>query len=188
VTSTELLLLFSFVSLAPVILFTNLLVQALKGAERVGVESRWGGIGGGGGGWGLTRPATWLLLALFFVTLSGVLISATADRAAETEARRDGLVLEVHRRSVSSHQDALAALESAQSEPQQAAALAQLKMALASHEAAVSSLELLWGKPGEDEAKSAEAKPAEAKPAVEAPAAEKPAEEIRDLNPRAVDP
>ncbi len=197
-TSTELLLLFSFTSLAPVILFGNLMIQGLRGSDRVGVESRWGGIGGGGGGWGLTRPATWLLLTLFFSLFSALLISATAQRAADAEARRDRLVLEVSRRALVSHRHALAALQAAQSDAERTVALAQLQLALSSHEDAVSALETLWTAEKSEPSAAAATTTATtaAKPAAKSPEtpAEKPAEKPPspepppDVNPRAVEP
>ena len=180
--STELLLLFSFVSLFPVVLFAYRLIEAMKGAgaERVGVESRWGGIGGGGGGWGLTRPATWLLLTLFFSLVSIVFIGQLAISAQASEQRRDLLVLEINRRSLQSHQDAVEAMESARTEAEIAAAQAHLALAAREHAAALKSLETLWGASeapsGSDDAKADEAKPAPKPP------------ELQDINPRAVDP
>lgn len=144
-TSSELLLLFSFVSLLPVILFANQTLQALKGAERVGVESRWGGIGGGGGGWGLTRPATWLALTLFFALLSMVLIVRMADRAQAQEERRDAQVMALGRLALADHQAAAEAYERATTDEARAAAAQHLARSVKLHEGAIAALEALWG-------------------------------------------
>ncbi len=55
------------------VLFLILLVRDLEQDKQVGVHPRWTGLGGGGGGWTLTRPAVYILLALVF-GLSGAIL------------------------------------------------------------------------------------------------------------------
>ena len=144
VTSSELLLLFSLVSLVPIVLFANQTFQALKGTERVGVESRWGGIGGGGGGWGLTRPATWAALTVFFALLTMVLITQLASRAQQQQERRDAQVLAISRLALEDHQAALEALKAASTDAERAAAALLVERSLSLHESAVALLEAQW--------------------------------------------
>ena len=51
------------------LLFSLRLARALDEGDRPGVESSWSGLGGGFGGWRLTRSAIFLLAALTFALL-----------------------------------------------------------------------------------------------------------------------
>ena len=51
------------------LLFSMRLARALDEGDRPGVESAWSGLGGGFGGWRLTRSAIFLLAALAFALL-----------------------------------------------------------------------------------------------------------------------
>lgn len=47
----------------------GMFIHSLGGGDGVGVESHWGGIGGGVGGWRVTTPLIFLLLTIFFAGL-----------------------------------------------------------------------------------------------------------------------
>jgi len=49
-------------------------VAAIQGDEEVAVETRWGGFGGGGGGWRMSRPLSYLTALLFFGGMIAMLV------------------------------------------------------------------------------------------------------------------
>lgn len=57
--------------------FTVAFFRALKAGSELSIESRWGGFGGGLGGWTLSRPLVLLLAALAF---GGLLCAAVAGK------------------------------------------------------------------------------------------------------------
>lgn len=65
-----------------------LCVGAMESGEGFGLESHWGGLGGGVGGWRLTRPTVFLLAALFLAgaSVTTVLGTAPSDRDKKDEA------------------------------------------------------------------------------------------------------
>lgn len=71
--------------------FLVLLVRDLERGEQVGVHPRWTGLGGGGGGWTLTRPAVYILLALVF-GLSGAILHHPREASKAGKSGSDATV------------------------------------------------------------------------------------------------
>ncbi|WP_416896262.1 MAG: hypothetical protein ACMVY4_12010 [Minwuia sp.] len=57
-------------------------VWLLLRGEPVGIESHWGGIGGGVGGWRVTAPLVFLLLTLFFGGATAAVVAVDAAKPA----------------------------------------------------------------------------------------------------------
>ncbi len=58
------------------IVFLARFVRSLESGEPLGIESHWGGLGGGVGGWRISRPIVYLLPAIVFAALTAVAMSS----------------------------------------------------------------------------------------------------------------
>jgi hypothetical protein len=65
-------LVLGIVAAITLILFFQFVEEMRKGSE-TGIETHWGGFGGGLGGWSISRPLVYLLAALAFGCLLAVL-------------------------------------------------------------------------------------------------------------------
>jgi hypothetical protein len=79
--------------IAPIILFEALsliflflFLQDMASAPFVALESRWGGLGGGLGGWRMPRSIVYLLCTLVFAVLFATAAEHAVDRAASQNA------------------------------------------------------------------------------------------------------
>jgi hypothetical protein len=66
-----------FASIA--LVFLTRLTRSLEAGEALGIESHWGGLGGGIGGWRISRPVSYLLCAMTFGALAAVAVSRYPD-------------------------------------------------------------------------------------------------------------
>jgi uncharacterized membrane protein len=57
------------------VLFLARLIGSLESGESLGVESHWGGLGGGVGGWRVSRAAVYLICTATFAALAAVAMS-----------------------------------------------------------------------------------------------------------------
>lgn len=58
-------------------------LNAMEGDGQVSAESHWGGFGGGGGGWRLSRPLSYLIALVFFAGMLAALALSSSGRVAE---------------------------------------------------------------------------------------------------------
>jgi hypothetical protein len=66
--------LLAFLALVALMLFF-LFIQSMRYGSRLGIESHWGGFGGGLGGWRLSRSLAYLVSAIVLVSIFGLLSS-----------------------------------------------------------------------------------------------------------------
>ncbi len=57
------------------LMFLTRFIRSLEGGESLGVESHWGGLGGGVGGWRVSRPVGYLFCVMTFGALTAVAVS-----------------------------------------------------------------------------------------------------------------
>lgn len=58
------------------IVFLARFIRSLESGEPLGIESHWGGLGGGVGGWRISRPIVYLLSVITFAALTAVAMSS----------------------------------------------------------------------------------------------------------------
>jgi hypothetical protein len=61
------------------LIFLTRLTRSLEEGESLGVESHWGGLGGGVGGWRVSRPVGYLFCVMTFGALAAVAVSRYPD-------------------------------------------------------------------------------------------------------------
>jgi hypothetical protein len=61
------------------LVFLTRLTRSLEAGETLGLESHWGGLGGGVGGWRISRPVGYLFCVMTFGALAAVAVSRYPD-------------------------------------------------------------------------------------------------------------